>query len=71
MGPGTYRLGMRGSWPQSWVVQDLETTAEMGGRPYAGVDLDVDVDPTAAIECHVFQCFLDMRKRGEQSGAES
>ena len=54
-----YRLAMRQSWPKV-KIQDFETTAEMG-TPYIGVDWGFSVDPTAAIECYVFNecCILE------------
>ena len=50
-------------------IQDFETTAEMG-TPYIGVDWGFSVDPTAAIECYVFNECLYIRNAASKVGLE-
>jgi phage terminase large subunit len=50
-------------------VQDFEITAEMG-TPYIGIDWGFSVDPTAAIECYVFNECLYIRNAASRVGLE-
>ena len=59
---------MRQSWPKV-KVKTFETTAEMG-TPYIGVDWGFSVDPTAAIECYVFNECLYIRNAASKVGLE-
>lgn len=48
---------------------DFEITAEMG-TPYIGIDWGFSVDPTAIIECYIFQDSLYIRNAASKVGLE-
>ena len=51
------------------TVRDFEITAEMG-TPYIGIDWGFSVDPTAAIECYVFNDCLYIKNAASKVGLE-